>query len=188
MVPTRKRQDENKRCPNRNRKGKEEKKQNEDKSTSATQELKKTARKGNTHTSGSQGARGGDVAPRRNNRITESATKESREAKVKAKKAIYKNQTENDKTKGQKRTKNGQGMGRGERQKGEEKNEETKKKRNCSDPKYKDRLHIILNSNTNVFRDRANIFQDRANIVRDRAKGFSRCRTCLLYTSPSPRD
>ena len=32
--------------------------------------------------------RGGGVAPRRNNRITESATKESREAKVKAKKAI----------------------------------------------------------------------------------------------------
>ena len=38
---------------------------------------KKTARKGNTHTSGSQGALGG-VVPRRNNRITESATKESR--------------------------------------------------------------------------------------------------------------
>ena len=32
--------------------------------------------------------RGGGVAPRRNNRIRESATKESREAKVKAKKAI----------------------------------------------------------------------------------------------------
>ena len=32
--------------------------------------------------------RGGGVAPRRNIRITESATKESREAKVKAKKAI----------------------------------------------------------------------------------------------------
>ena len=34
------------------------------------------------------GSAGGGVAPRRNNRITESATKESREAKVKAKKAI----------------------------------------------------------------------------------------------------
>ena len=32
--------------------------------------------------------RGGGVAPRRNNRIRESATKESREAKVKTKKAI----------------------------------------------------------------------------------------------------
>ena len=59
IVPTTKRQVENKRCPNRNRKkeGREEK--NKDKSTSATQERKKTARKGNTHTSGSQGARGG---------------------------------------------------------------------------------------------------------------------------------
>ena len=43
--------------------------------------------------------RGGGVAPRRNNRITESATKESREAKVKAKKAIQESKTENDKTK-----------------------------------------------------------------------------------------
>ena len=53
-----------------------------ERSTSA----KKTARKGNTHTSSSQVP--GGVAPTRNNRITESATKESREAKVKAKKAI----------------------------------------------------------------------------------------------------
>ena len=36
--------------------------------------------------------------------------------------------TENDKTKGQKRTKNEQGMGRGERQKGEEKKNEERKR------------------------------------------------------------
>ena len=39
-----------------------------------------------THTSGKE--RAGGVAPRRNNRTTESATKESREAKREAKKAI----------------------------------------------------------------------------------------------------
>ena len=70
---------------------------------------RKTARKGDTHTSGSQGARGG-VAPRRNNRITESTTKESREAKVKAKKAMQesngKRRDERTKT-NEKETRNG---------------------------------------------------------------------------------
>ena len=65
------------------------KRKNEDKSTSATQARKKRRQ----HARGirilqARKERGGGVAPRRNNRITESATKESREAKVKAKKAI----------------------------------------------------------------------------------------------------
>ena len=54
--------------------------------------------------------RGGGVAPRRNNRITESTTKESREAKVKAKKAMQesngKRRDERTKT-NEKETRNG---------------------------------------------------------------------------------
>ena len=63
--------------------------------------------------------RGGMVGPRRNNRITESATKESREAKRKAKNAIQETKGKNDKTKGQnerKRNKASEGE-HGERQK-----------------------------------------------------------------------
>ena len=57
------------------------------------------------HTSGSQRARGGCSA-KTNDRITESTTKESREAKVKGKKAIQESKTENDKTKGHKQKRN----------------------------------------------------------------------------------
>ena len=56
------------------------------KSTSTTQERRQHARAKRILDTPKE--RGGVVAPRRNNRITESATKESREAKVKAKKAI----------------------------------------------------------------------------------------------------
>ena len=60
---------------NSKREGREEK--NKDKSTVAMQERrKKTARTGNTQTSGSEGARGGCSAET-NNRKTESATEES---------------------------------------------------------------------------------------------------------------
>ena len=49
----------------------------------------------------------------------------------------YKNQTENDKTKGLKRTKKEQGMGHGERQKGEEKTKQEKRKRKKEKKKRK---------------------------------------------------
>ena len=75
-------------------KGKEEKKTKKDKSTSLTQERRPHAR--GIRILQARKDRGGGVAPRRNNRITESATKESKEAKRKAKKAIQK-QTENGK-------------------------------------------------------------------------------------------
>ena len=65
------------------------------------------------------------MATRRNNRITESATKESREAKIKAKKAIQetngKMTTREDKTK-----KEGE---HGERQEGEEKRRKEKEEK-----------------------------------------------------------
>ena len=64
--------------------GKGEKKK-KDKSTS-TQERRQHAR--GIRIPQARKERGGGVAPRRNNRITESTTKESREAKVKAKKAM----------------------------------------------------------------------------------------------------
>ena len=89
----------------KSKKGKEEKKTK----ISKPQECKKTARKGNTHTSGSQVARGG-VAPRRNNRITESATKESREATRKTKKAIQ--ETNGKTTRRKYKTKKGRGRRR----------------------------------------------------------------------------
>ena len=56
---------------------------------------------------------GGGIAPRRNNRITESATKESKKAKVKAKKAIQESngKRQDERTK---RSKEEQGMGHGE--------------------------------------------------------------------------
>ena len=70
--------------------------------TSTTQERTRRARE--TRILQARKERGGGVAPRRSNRITESATKKSREeAKRKAKKAIQKKQTETprrkDKTK-----------------------------------------------------------------------------------------
>ena len=55
--------------------------------TSATQERRQHTR--GTRILQARKERGGSVAPRRNNRIiTESATKENREAKVKAKEAV----------------------------------------------------------------------------------------------------
>ena len=61
----------------------------EDKSTSATQERRQYARGIRILQTRKEG--GGSVAPRRNNRITESATKESREETIKAKKPIQRN-------------------------------------------------------------------------------------------------
>ena len=67
-------------------------------SRTGTQEiLQKTARKGNTHASGPQGARGGGEAPSRNNRMTESATKDNRAAKGKANEAIQDERTKRPK-------------------------------------------------------------------------------------------
>ena len=58
-----------------------------DEPTSLTQERRQHARA--IRILETRKERGGGVAPRRNNRITESATKESREAKMKAKKARW---------------------------------------------------------------------------------------------------
>ena len=71
---------------------------------------------------------GGGAAPRRGNRITESATKESREAKIKAKKTI---QESNGKRQDERTNTNEQGTRDGTRRtkKGEEKTKKEKKKR-----------------------------------------------------------
>ena len=61
----------------KSKKGREEKKKRKKNSKNPRKEA---ARKGNTHTLGSQAARGGGVAPRRKNRITESDAEESRKA------------------------------------------------------------------------------------------------------------
>ena len=109
-------------------KGKEENKF-EDKSTSATRERKKRRQ----HARGirllqARKERGGGVAPRRNNRTTESATKgkQGSESKSEEGDTIIKRKTTRRKDK---RTKKEQGMGHGERQKGERKNEERKEKK-----------------------------------------------------------
>ena len=72
----------NRRYPNQNRKkGRKRHEKKEEKiSINTDREY--------THTSGSQRLRGGGVAQRRNNRKTESATRESRETKRNARKAI----------------------------------------------------------------------------------------------------
>ena len=69
----------------KSKKGRKRRK-NQNKSTSTTQERRHHAR--GIRILQARKERGGGVAPRRNNRIRESATKERREAKVKAKKAI----------------------------------------------------------------------------------------------------
>ena len=104
------------------------KKYNTRKSTSAMQERRQNARE--IRILQARKERGGGVAPRRNIRITESATKESREAKVKAKKAIQESngkrqdeRTENERTRNKEH-----GMGHGERQKGEGEKKKEKKK------------------------------------------------------------
>ena len=63
------------------------------------------------------GSAGGGVAPRRNNRITESATKEGSESESEEGDTRIKRKTTRRKDK--KRTKKEQGMRHGERQKGE---------------------------------------------------------------------
>ena len=68
--------------------------------------------------------RGGGVAPRRNNRITESATKESREAKRKARKKVQKKKREKERKKRQ----NEKGKGNTENDKRERKKRRKKKK------------------------------------------------------------
>ena len=75
-------------------KSKKGRKRSKRKQINSKNAIKKTARKGNTHTSGSQGARGVGVASRRNNRKTESTTKESKEVKRKANLRRYKKQAE----------------------------------------------------------------------------------------------
>ena len=74
---------------------------------------------------------GGGVAPRRNNRImTESATKESRDAKTKAKNAIHPKKTEHDKTKGQYERKRNKGNTENDKKKrGKTKNGMEKKRK-----------------------------------------------------------
>ena len=68
-------------------------KEGREKKTKISQHQQRKKERRKQHASGirileARKERGGGAAPRRNNRITESATKESREAKVKAKKAI----------------------------------------------------------------------------------------------------
>ena len=91
----------------KSKKGRKRRKE-KDKSTSATQERRHHAR--GIRMLQARKERGGGVAPRRSNRITESASKESRETKVKAKKAIQesngKRQDERTKT-NEKGTRNG---------------------------------------------------------------------------------
>ena len=76
-------------------KGKEEKKTKKDKSTSLTQERRPHAR--GIRILQARKDRGGGVAPRRNNRITESATKASSEAKKAMQEANGKRQDERTK-------------------------------------------------------------------------------------------
>ena len=82
IVPTRKRQDETNDVQTEIEKRKEKKKK-WSKSTSTTQERRQHVR--GIRIVQARKERGGGVASRRKNRITESATKESREAKRKAK-------------------------------------------------------------------------------------------------------
>ena len=110
---------------------------NKNKSTSATQESKKRRQ----HARGirilqARKERGGGVAPRRNNRITESATKESREAKVKAKKAIQESNGKLQDERANERKRNN-GWDTGERQKGEGTKKTKKKRRKKKEGKIK---------------------------------------------------
>ena len=109
----------------KSKKGRKRRK-NKHKSISTTQERRQHAR--GIRILQARKEREGGVAPRRNNRITES-TKESREAKIKAKKAIQETdgKRQDEKTKRAKKDEEGEGE-HGERQKGEEKRRKKKRK------------------------------------------------------------
>ena len=117
-----------------------------DKPASATQERRQHARAKRILETPKE--RGGVVAPRRNNRITESATKESREAKVKAKKTIHesdgKRQDERTKT-NEKGTRNGTGRTpkrRGKEKRNRKKGEKKRKTARVSGRYYVDYLGL----------------------------------------------
>ena len=108
----------NKRCPNRNlkREGREER--NRDKSTSTKQDRRQHTR--GIHILHARKERGGVVAPRRHNRITESATKKSREAKIISKKAFQETNRKGQDQRKNERKRNME-VEHGKRQVGEEK-------------------------------------------------------------------
>ena len=94
-----------------------------DKSTSATQERRRRARA--IRILQARKERAGGVPPRRNNRITEFATKESREAKVKTKKGI---QETNGKRQNERTKTNEKGPCNGTRRTTKRRGQKTKKK------------------------------------------------------------
>ena len=73
--------------------------------------------------------RGGGVAPRRHNRITESVTKESRQAKVKAKKAVQESNGKTTRRKDKKERKRNKEWDTENDKKEREKKEEKKKRK-----------------------------------------------------------
>ena len=158
-----------------NREGREEKC---NKPTARTQERRQHARGIRIHQARKE--REGGVAPRRNNRITESATQETREAKRKAKKAT---EETNGKRQGERtqRTKKGTRKRNTENDKKERKNEEEKEKRKKRKKEKENGKGVraallcwLLGS------------QRGGRIVTMMA--IPRRQSCLLYTSPSPRD
>ena len=119
-------------CPNRNRIN--GRKRRRKKNTSTENAIRQHAASGiHTHTSQARKECWGGVAPRRNDRIiAESATKESGEAKRKAKKARQETNGKNDKkTKRQKKEKGKRkgNMENDKKRKGERENEERKKRK-----------------------------------------------------------
>ena len=98
------------------------------------QQRKKTARKENTHTSGSQGARGGCSAETkyRNNRITEYSTKESRKAKIKAKTIQETNGKRQETKTNKKGTRKGKGNTENDKKERKKKKEKRKRKKYIS--------------------------------------------------------
>ena len=113
----------------KSKKGRKRRK-NQNKSTSTTQERRHHAR--GIRILQARKERGGGVAPRRNNRITESATKESREAKVKAKKAIQESngKRQDERTNERKRYKEWGTAKKKKKKKNEEKKEKKKTGKN----------------------------------------------------------
>ena len=105
---TRKKTGRKKRRPTRNRKREGGDEKNKNKPTLTTQEIMQHAR--GIRILRAPKERGGDVAPRRNIRITESATKESREDKIKREEGDTRNKRE---TTGRKDTTNENGTRKG---------------------------------------------------------------------------
>ena len=171
---------------------KEGKRRKNNKSTSRTQETRQQHARG-IRILQARKERGGSVAPRRNNGITEPATKESREAKVKAKKPI---QESNGKRQDETTKANEKGTRNGTRRttKKERKNEEIKKKEKKKKEKGKGKrqgcpggtMLITWVSTGGTHHDDDGHTQ--ASVCRADRLLPPASVPCLLYTSPSPRD